>query len=924
MHIRGLFRTATTVALVVALAACGRNDPASLIGSARSYLAKGDAPAAIIELKNALQAAPDNAEARFLLAKSLADTGDAIGAETEARKALQLGYAPDEVYPVLARALLLQGEYRKLVVQLGEQPLTAPQAKAEVLTAVGLARLALGERKEARVAIDAALAAKPGDVRALVAQAQVAAADNDVTGAMKMVDAALGAAPDDVTALMLKSELEIAQNRRDDGIKTLERVVQLKPDLLVARLTLVAVLASAGQPDRAAAQLEPAKKAMPQDPRIRYSEALIAYARNDLPGAREAVQGVLSVAPEHVPSLYLSGIISYAMGSYAAAEEALRAVVAKVPGNTNARRLLAATYLRSGRTAQALEVIEPALVKTPDDPALLRAAAEVQLASNNPMRAAELYERASALDKDNAASRVRLAQVRLAAGGDAEASLRELENIAGANPSLSAADLALVTLHLRRHEMDQALAAAEAFAKKQPTNPLAWNVKGVVNTSRHDYAAARANFEQALKVEPNYVAAAYNLAQLDLVERNPDGARKGYEKILVKDPRNEQALLAIAAVLATTHAPPAEIKAALDRAVAANPTSVRTRLALVNYYAQQHDTGNALAAAQAANSAIPGNPQLLDALGVAQQAAGQNNQALETLSQAVSLQSGNPLPLLRLAGVQAAGKDYDGAIATLKKAIAAQPGVPASWAALAGTYVAANRLDAGIADARRMQKEMPNRAAGYALEGHLLMIQKKAPEAVKPFREALVREPVPIVAASLYSALQAAGKKDQALVMAQQWQKENPRDAVVRILQGQQALVAKDYKTAVVYLRQALEADPDNIVTLNNLAWALNELGDPKALEYAERAASIAPYAPAVMDTQGWVLVTQGKNARGVELLRMASGLSPQDADIRLHFAKALLKTGDKAGAKSELEAVAVLTQPSSARTEAQQMLKEL
>ena len=88
-----------------------------------------------------------------------------------------------------------------------------------------------------------------------------------------------------------------------------------------------------------------------------------------------------------------------------------------------------------------------------------------------------------------------------------------------------------------------------------------------------------------------------------------------------------------------------------------------------------------------------------------------------------------------------------------------------------------------------------------------------------------------------------------------------------------------------MYLRSALDADPDNIVTLNNLAWALNELGDPKALEYADRAANIAPYAPAVMDTQGWVLVTQGKSARGVELLRMECGLSPRDADIRLHFA---------------------------------------
>jgi Flp pilus assembly protein TadD len=110
MDIRSLARLSTALALAAALAACGRSDPASLIASARNYLAKGDAPAAIIELKNALQTAPENPDARFLLARSLLDTGDVAGAETEARKAIQLGYAPDEVYPVLARALLQQGE----------------------------------------------------------------------------------------------------------------------------------------------------------------------------------------------------------------------------------------------------------------------------------------------------------------------------------------------------------------------------------------------------------------------------------------------------------------------------------------------------------------------------------------------------------------------------------------------------------------------------------------------------------------------------------------------------------------------------------------------------------------------------------------------------------------------------------------------
>ena len=56
------------------------------------------------------------------------------------------------------------------------------------------------------------------------------------------------------------------------------------------------------------------------------------------------------------------------------------------------------------------------------------------------------------------------------------------------------------------------------------------------------------------------------------------------------------------------------------------------------------------------------------------------------------------------------------------------------------------------------------------------------------------------------------------------------------------------------------------------------------------------------MDTHGWILVQHGDAARGIELLRKANSIAPQDTDIRLHLAKALLKTGDKAAAKSELE----------------------
>jgi Tfp pilus assembly protein PilF len=127
---RKLCRTLTIVMIALAVGACGRNDPATLIASARGYLEKNDYKAAIIQLKTALQSAPDNAEARFLLGKSLLEGGDPASAETEIRKALDLKYSADEAYPLLARALLQQGQYQKVVTELANRKFLTPGAQA--------------------------------------------------------------------------------------------------------------------------------------------------------------------------------------------------------------------------------------------------------------------------------------------------------------------------------------------------------------------------------------------------------------------------------------------------------------------------------------------------------------------------------------------------------------------------------------------------------------------------------------------------------------------------------------------------------------------------------------------------------------------------------------------------------------------------
>jgi putative PEP-CTERM system TPR-repeat lipoprotein len=762
----------------------------------------------------------------------------------------------------------------------------------------------------------------PGDARALTVQARTVALGHDLPKALTLIDAALAAAPSNTEALIVKAGFENSQGRRDDAIKTLEHAVDVSGGGLPARYALASLLIESGQVDKAAIQVDAMKKISPLEFRTLYADALVSFSRGNATHARDVIQQVLSVNPDNLQSIYLAGLIDLKLGSYATAEESLRKVVTQVPGEVSPARVLAALYLRTGRATQAVETLESALRRAPDNPVLLRSAGEAQLAAGNANKAAQHYERANALDKGNMASQIRLAQVKYAAGDPGQA-FKELESLSGADQSQYQADLALITAHLRRGEFAKALAAVATLEKKQPNNPLTYNIKGAAYAGMRDNKNARASFEKALEVQPGYFAAARNLALLDVQEQKPDDARKRYEALLAKDPKNEQLLLGLAELLVMSGHSPDEVKAAIDRAIAAVPKSTRPRLALISYFENLHDTKSALDAAKAAQTAFPDDTQVLEALGVAQRAAGQTDDALVTFKRMVQLQPHNATALMRLAETEVALKDYSAGIATLRQAIAAEPEQSRALVALAKTFVISGHPEDAIDEARKLQKSRPNRALGYALEGEVLAAQAKWPQAAAAYRDAITREPLPMLAVRRYEALQKTAPTD-ASAFAAQWGKDHPKDITLVAYLAQQSLARKDYRSAIVHYQAAVKIDPDNPLLLNNLAWVLAETGDPKAREYAATAYRQAPFNPNVIDTLGWAEVQSGDAQKGVELLRSASNLAPGNADIRLHLAKGLIKTGDKAGAKKALEPFSQLDKASPVRVEAEKLLSGL
>ena len=137
-------------------------------------------------------------------------------------------------------------------------------------------------------------------------------------------------------------------------------------------------------------------------------------------------------------------------------------------------------------------------------------------------------------------------------------------------------------------------------------------------------------------------------------------------------------------------------------------------------------------------------------------------------------------------------------------------------------------------------------------------------------------------------------------------------------------MCSSDLENAAERYRIALKRAPENALLLNNLAWAASQLKRPEALEHAERAHELAPENPNIMDTLGVILVGSGQTERGLALLGRAAELAPDAHQIRLNFAKALLKVERKAAARKELEPLATLDTRLPVQQEAAKLLAGL
>jgi cellulose synthase operon protein C len=916
-------RICVVVLAMMLAVGCGGGGTEASIAAAKEHLVKGDQKAAIIEIKNALQKAPESAEARYMLGSALLESGDAAAAEVELRKALEFKAPQDDVVPKLAKALLMTRQFKKVTDSFADVKLVSPAAIADLQTYLATAFAAQEMTDKAAAALAVALAANPNHELALVTQARQRLVSRQFDVALTMADSILAVHPRSAEAWRLKGDVRIFSGKSpDDAIVEYTKAIDADPRSAISRISLISTLISRGRLEDAAKALDGLRKTSPGNFQTLFFSTQLAYLNKEYKTAREQAQLLLRATPTNPRVLQLAGAVEYQMGSFLQAEVLLNKAVAGAPELVLARRMLISTYLRSGQPSKALVTLNQGIAKGIVDPEINSIAGEVYLQNGDPKKAEEYFTKAAKDAPADPRKRTSLALTKLAATGS-DAAMHELQEIA-ANDKGVTADMALISAHLRKGDYERALSSIDSMEKKQPDKPLAANLRGRTQLAMKDVAGARKSFERALQIDPLFFQATASLAALDLSDKKPEDARKRFEAVLAKEPKHPQALLAMAELAARTGATQGEIGALLLKAAEANPTEAGPKLQLVNFHLASKDYKKATSIAQDAVAAQPENPDLLEALGRVQQAAGESNQAITTFTKLVALQPLSPKPLLRLAEAQVANKTLDAAVQSLKKALEVKPDLIDAQRGLIALNMDLKRPSEAVAVAKTVQKQRPKEHIGYVLEGDVLGAQRNWDGAVAAYRVGLKEAPSSELAIKIHATLGAAGKSAEADKFTATWIKDAPRDAAFQFYLGDHAIGKKDFEGAEKAYEAVVKLQPGNAAAYNNLAWVAGKLKRPNAISWAEKALQLAPEQPSFLDTLAMLQSEANRYDKALELQNKALKINPENALFKLNLARIHIKGGKRDEAKKVLDELAKLGEKFPAQAEVASLLRSL
>jgi tetratricopeptide (TPR) repeat protein len=527
------------------LVGCSRNPDAAK----RRYLASGDRSVAagkladaVIQYRAAVKADPSAGDAHQKLAETFLQAGDLANALPEYVRAADL----------LPRDLGLQ-------VKVGNLLLLANRFD------------------DAKSRAQKVLAVRPSAVDAQLLMANSLAGLKNLDAAVAQVEEALRVEPDRGGTYSNLGALELGRGKRDAAETAFKKAIELQPTSVVAHLALGNFYWLTDRLELAEETFKRALALEPRNPLTNRALASFYLATKRLPEAEQPLKTVFDATKTSASALALEEYY-LATGQDAPARSILQTMLDNPSTSTTANVRFAALDYRAGRRDESYRRLAAVLEKDQANLDALLVRASFQLTDGKTEEAFASARTATERHADSAAAFFALGQVQTIRH-QPDAAIAAYQEVLRLNPRATSAKIALGKLELRQGRTDASLGLATEALANEPHNGDAQLLyvrgllaqgafdraelelrellarfpkvaavhtqQGMLLARQNKLAAARAEFDRSLALQPADLEAFGGLVALDMVARNFTVARTRVEARLKSD--RTPALLTLAA-----------------------------------------------------------------------------------------------------------------------------------------------------------------------------------------------------------------------------------------------------------------------------------------------------------------------------------------------------------------------------------------
>lgn len=625
-----------------------------------------------------------------------------------------------------------------------------------------------------------------------------------------------------------------------------------------------------GVPLRALPFLVEARMLNPENRDLHLKTLKIAFSLGKLDEARSGALNLLRRHPGYLDVMLVLTEVVRGAEHFQVARQALETSTDR--GASAYQMATANLALFEGDVAGARTALRRAVSFDAKSPQVHAAMAAFHQLQNNSAEMGRELKLAADLSPIRSEERLRRIEYQARTGAVAAATA-ELQDIARKAPDYLPVWSRLAQIAIGERKFDEALAHLQKALRWDSTNYECREVRAQLWLAKGEMKKAITEMEALARDFPSLAAPRFELAKLHLLNRDEMQAATYLKEAIRQNPDHDAAImLRSGLMLRAGNAQEAAIS--LGDLLTMRPHFEPAQILLLDALGAMNRFDEILRILAASIGRAPENPRPYFLLGLVFLRQEKLPEARRSFEKSLELAPDALPAVAELVKLDLKAGDSAGAMRRVQAELTRKPDSAAVHLILAGVHAVQDQWGQVETFVLKSLELDPGNTNAYGLLARAILARREIPKIVERLDRILATMP----------------GNPAALAMA--------GDIYLQLGRDQQA---KD-----VY-EQALVANPDSTLALNNLAFLYSErLNQPdRALELGQRARRRDPLSPAIADTLGWILFKRKDFAGALELLQESAFKMPDNPEVQYHFGMASQMMGKNDAARAAYQRAA-------------------